>query len=82
MLAPLAPHIACELWPILGGKGCVLDTEWPVAGQERAQTEVVAIQINGKLRGTLPIATPVFFLKLVLHCSRNSRFACIPSFGS
>ncbi len=51
MLAPLAPHIACELWSVVGGQGCVLDTDWPVAGGERAQSEVVAVQIGGKLRG-------------------------------
>lgn len=53
MLAPLAPHAACELWEVVGGQGCVLETPWPVAGEERAQTEVVAVQVGGKLRGTL-----------------------------
>jgi leucyl-tRNA synthetase len=59
MLAPLAPHVACELWELIGGPGCVLETSWPVAGDQRAQTEVVAVQIGGKLRGTLdlPAAT-------------------------
>ena len=37
----------------------MLETPWPVAGEERAQTEVVAVQVGGKLRGTLdlPAAT-------------------------
>jgi leucyl-tRNA synthetase len=60
MLAPLAPHVACELWGLVGGQGCVLETKWPVAGEERAQTEVVAVQIGGKLRGTLDV--PANFL--------------------
>jgi leucyl-tRNA synthetase len=55
MLAPLAPHVACELWEVVGGQGCVLETTWPVAGEERAQTEVVAVQVSGKLRGTLDL---------------------------
>jgi leucyl-tRNA synthetase len=59
MLAPLAPHVACELWEVMGGPGCVLETRWPVAGDERAQTEVVAVQIGGKLRGTLDLPAVV-----------------------
>jgi len=44
MLAPLAPHAACELWECgREGQGAVLETPWPVAGEERAQTEVVAV---------------------------------------
>jgi leucyl-tRNA synthetase len=57
MLAPLAPHVACELWEVVGGEGCVLETAWPVAGEERAQTEVVAVQVGGKLRGTIDLPT-------------------------
>jgi leucyl-tRNA synthetase len=76
MLAPLAPHIACELWEVIGGRGCVLDTAWPVAGEERAQTEVVAVQVSGKLRGTLQVPSALLAeheqLKLAVL---NSHFA-------
>jgi leucyl-tRNA synthetase len=55
MLAPLAPHVACELWEVVGGQGCVLESTWPVPGEERAQMEVVAVQVDGKLRGTIEL---------------------------
>jgi leucyl-tRNA synthetase len=76
MLAPLAPHIACELWEVVGGQGCVLDTTWPVAGEERAQSEVVAVQVSGKLRGTLDV--PAALLgdhKLLKQAVLNSHLA-------
>ena len=63
MLAPYAPHMAEELWKVLGGKGrSVFDERWP-AYDERLATagEVeIAVQVNGKLRGRLklPRGTP------------------------
>lgn len=79
MLAPLAPHVACELWEVVGGSGCVLETLWPVAGEERAQTEVVAVQVGGKLRGTLhlPAATladPDLLKQAVLQSPLASKY--------
>jgi leucyl-tRNA synthetase len=81
MLAPLAPHVACELWEVVGGKGCVLESSWPVAGEERAQTEVVAVQVNGKLRGTLELpATVLADNELLKQAVLKSHFSS--KFGS
>ena len=55
MLAPIAPHMAEELWEELGHSGGITKARWPVYNQELAhedQFEVV-IQINGKLRGRI-----------------------------
>ena len=55
MLAPLAPHVAEELWQLLGHKETVFDGGWPQydeAATIREEVEYV-IQINGKLRGKL-----------------------------
>ncbi len=58
LLAPFTPHLAEELWVELGHPAGILRVAWPVADQSalaRAQVEV-AIQVNGRLRGTLPLA--------------------------
>ena len=34
LLAPFAPHIAEELWEMLGGEGSVCDAQWPVCNEE------------------------------------------------
>jgi leucyl-tRNA synthetase len=58
LLSPYAPHLAEELWTLLGGTGrSVFDERWP-AYDERLVTagEVeIAIQVNGKLRGRLQL---------------------------
>ena len=61
MLAPLAPHIAEEMWEGLGHAGGLLGggRVWPVADPELAQREEleIPIQVNGKLRSRV-IAAP------------------------
>ena len=57
MLAPYAPHIAEELWEVLGGKGSVLEQRWPDYDERLASAGDVeiAIQVNGKLRSRLVV---------------------------
>jgi leucyl-tRNA synthetase len=57
MLAPMAPHIAEELWEMLGHRFGLGKAKWPVydAGlAEEDQIEVV-IQINGRVRGKIRV---------------------------
>ncbi|HYV44931.1 MAG TPA: class I tRNA ligase family protein [Myxococcaceae bacterium] len=42
LLAPLAPHIAEELWQLCGGRGLVASAPWPVPLPERDPEEVAA----------------------------------------
>ena len=55
LLAPIAPHCADELWSSLGYEGFTAEQDWPVADPALLQRDVVtiALQVNGKLRGTL-----------------------------
>ncbi|MDR0354976.1 MAG: leucine--tRNA ligase [Deltaproteobacteria bacterium] len=58
LLAPLAPHLAEEIWEQLGNVGSVFDAGWPAYDEEacrRSEVEYV-IQVNGKLRGKLNLA--------------------------
>ncbi|HEV8266043.1 MAG TPA: leucine--tRNA ligase [Gemmatimonadales bacterium] len=58
LLAPYAPHLAEELWTVLGGSGrSVFDERWP-SYDERLATAgdvEIAVQVNGKLRSRLTV---------------------------
>ena len=58
LLCPFAPHLAEELWENLGHQELLSLSAWPTWDEARTVDDVVeiALQVNGKLRGTLPIA--------------------------
>jgi leucyl-tRNA synthetase len=58
LLAPTAPHIAEEVWHMLGAGGSVLDASWPVWDDDLAADAVVTVvvQVNGKLRDRLEVS--------------------------
>lgn len=58
LLAPFAPHIAEELWSVLGNEGSVHTTDWPVYDESLMQESemTIAVQVNGKIRGDFSIA--------------------------
>jgi leucyl-tRNA synthetase len=58
MLAPFAPHMAEELWEMLGHTASVFREPWPTADPALAleeQVEVV-VQVNGKVRARVQVA--------------------------
>ncbi len=58
LLAPLAPHLAEEVWEMLGHKESVFNESWPKANPEFLVNDTVtyAVQVNGKLRATVELA--------------------------
>ena len=58
MLAPMTPHIAAELWEMLGHEDGQWAAAWPVFDAELArETEVeIVVQVNGRVRGKLKVA--------------------------
>ncbi|MEW6410177.1 MAG: leucine--tRNA ligase [Nitrospirota bacterium] len=52
MLSPFSPHIAEELWELMGNKQFVAEMRWPVwdEGLIRDEYVTVVIQVNGRLR--------------------------------
>jgi leucyl-tRNA synthetase len=67
LLAPFAPHLAHELWEMLGEKRSLLRTPWPKYDPTLAKEEEIEIpvQINGKLRSL--IVVPVDSAKEAIH---------------
>lgn len=57
LLAPMVPHLAEELWQRLGHSRLVCESPWPAANPAflQAATVTIAVQVNGKLRGTLQL---------------------------
>jgi len=58
MLAPITPHLAEELWEMLGYTDGLWTVKWPAFNPELAKEEEVEIvvQINGRVRGKLKVA--------------------------
>ena len=57
LLNPVAPHITEELWQTLGYEGRVYQQNWPEFDEAKTieSTVEIAVQINGKTKGTLAI---------------------------
>jgi leucyl-tRNA synthetase len=58
MLAPMTPHLAEELWEMLGHNGGLWTVNWPAFDAELAKEDEVEIvvQVNGRVRGKLVVA--------------------------
>ncbi len=58
LLNPVIPHITEELWSMLGHQTLLADAKWPVANPDLLvdNSYTQAIQVNGKLRGTIDVA--------------------------
>jgi len=58
MLAPMTPHLAEELWEMLGHKEGLWTVPWPDFDPELARDEEVevVVQVNGRVRARLKVA--------------------------
>ncbi|MCW2787748.1 MAG: leucine--tRNA ligase, partial [Aeromicrobium sp.] len=61
MLAPLAPHLAEELWSRLGHEGSLTHTPFPVADPAHLAADSVTcvVQVLGKVRGKLEVSPDI-----------------------
>ncbi len=55
MLSPMTPHIAEELWEMLGHSGGIAQAKWPAYREDLTREEQIEIiiQINGRVRGKM-----------------------------
>ncbi len=58
MISPITPHIAEELWEMLGNSGGITKVRWPDYRQDLAAEEEyeIVVQINGKVRGKIVVS--------------------------
>jgi leucyl-tRNA synthetase len=61
LLSPFAPHLAEELWRVLGHAGTLAYESWPTfdATLTKADEIEVPVQINGKLRSKVTVAAGI-----------------------
>lgn len=61
LIAPLAPHMAEELWSIAGEKESIFKAHWPSYDKEAVASELITmvIQIKGKVRGKIEVSPDI-----------------------
>ncbi len=58
LMSPMTPHLAEEIWEMMGGDGLIADAPWPEADESLLVEDTVTlpIQINGKRRSEITVA--------------------------
>ncbi len=61
ILAPFAPHLAEEIWQILGEKTSIFYSTWPELSEELARDKLInlIVQVNGKLRAMIEVEAEI-----------------------
>ena len=59
LLSPLAPHIAEEIWSILGHKDTITYESWPTYDESKLKVDTftMVVQVNGKVRGKMDVSS-------------------------
>ncbi|HEY6541881.1 MAG TPA: leucine--tRNA ligase [Ktedonobacteraceae bacterium] len=77
LLAPLAPHIAEELWHMTGHSGTIHRSMWPVYDEAmtRDETFTLVVQVNGKVRERIEVSSDITEAQARQVALGNSRVA-------
>lgn len=61
LVAPFAPHIAEELWEMLGHTSSVFESRWPAFDASRLTFDTIelVVQVGGKTRGKIVVAKDI-----------------------
>ena len=61
LVAPFAPHVAAELWEMLGHTESVFDARWPAYDPSLLVSDTIelVVQVSGKTRGKLLVARTI-----------------------
>ncbi|MCX6829709.1 MAG: leucine--tRNA ligase [candidate division Zixibacteria bacterium] len=77
LMAPMAPHLAEEMWHLCGGKNSIFKAEWPDYDPEAVHynTVRIAVQVNGKVRSEIEIPRDCPEAEVFRLASVDSRVA-------
>ena len=75
LLAPLAPHIAEELWNFLGHSESIVHAGWPQFDESKLQENTIKIifQVNGKYRGDAQMPADVSKEAAIAAAKKNEK---------
>ncbi len=76
ILLPFAPHLSEELWSKMENKKLLHEEKWPVFDPMKIKEDVIemAVQVNGKFRGTISVPTATSQNELEKIILSNGRF--------
>jgi leucyl-tRNA synthetase len=77
LLAPLTPHLSEEWWEALGFGPSIFRTEWPTVDESALPTDTqsIAVQVNGKLRGQVEVASDAAEAIIVAAAKADPKIA-------
>ncbi|MEZ4280271.1 MAG: leucine--tRNA ligase [Myxococcota bacterium] len=69
LLSPMAPHVAEEIWQLLGNRESLAYAPWPVADPALLVSDEITlvVQVNGKKRGEIQVPADVSDAKAQEH---------------
>jgi leucyl-tRNA synthetase len=79
LISPYAPHLAEELWEMLGHKPGLVRVPWPRFNPEYALEEKyeIVIQVNGRVRGRLTVSEDLSEEELRERALSDARIAAL-----
>ena len=77
ILSPFAPHVCEELWAAIGGEGFASVAPWPKYDESKTvdDTVEIAVQVCGKLRGTVTIPVSATSEEAIAAAKADARVA-------
>ncbi len=77
LLSPFAPHICDEIWEMHGFEGICSVSEWPGYDEAKCKDSEIdmAVQVNGKLRGTIHVAADLDNEAVVEFAKNDEKIA-------
>jgi leucyl-tRNA synthetase len=75
MFSCIVPHVGEELWQLLGHDNTIAYESWPAYSEEKCKdSEVIfAVQVNGKMRGTVLMAADLDNDTVVANVLANDK---------
>lgn len=75
LIAPLTPHLSEEWWEFLGFGPSVFKSSWPKVDESAltVDSKTIAVQVNGKLRGQVTVATDASDDEVLAAAQKDER---------
>ena len=77
MMSCITPHVGEEMWQLLGHDTTIAYEPWPVYDEEKCKDNevTIAVQVNGKMRGTVLMAADLDNDTVVQNVLANEKIA-------